>query len=93
MPHTPYADKQRVSVRDGIRLIKPLKRHISNIAFPEYVLVHYDGKQTVPLEENGTPEFQFTRNSKGNPIVKFLNWQKKWKEYPDAENTIAQNPK
>lgn len=88
MPHTPYADKQRVSVRDGMRLMKKLKRHKSNIAIPEYVIVHYDGKQTVPLELQGTPEFQYTTDSKGNPIVKFLNWRGNWVEYPDVKDTI-----
>lgn len=87
MPHTPYANQQRVSVRDGVKLMKQLKRHKSNIAIPEYVIVHYDGKQTVPLEIGGTPEFQYTQDSNGNPIVKFLNWKGKWVEYPDTHDT------
>ncbi len=84
MPHTPFANQQRVSVRDGVCLMKQLKRHKSNIAIPEYVIVHYDGKQTVPLELEGTPEFQYTRDSRGNPIVRFKNWRCNWMEYPDA---------
>ncbi len=88
MPHTPYADRQRISVRDGVRLIKTLKRHKSNIALPEYVIVHYDGKQTVPLEINGTPEFQYMQDKKGNQIVRFLNWKGKWVEYPDVKDNI-----
>lgn len=88
MPHVPFADKQRVSVRDGVRLVKELKRHKSNIALPEYVIVHYDGKQTVPLEVHGTPEFQYTQDVQGNPTVRFLNWQNKWVEYPDIDDTI-----
>ena len=84
MPHTPYANQQRVPVQEGVQLLKSLKRHKSNIALPEYVIVHYDGKQTVPLEINGTPEFQYTSDTKGNPIVKFLNWRGNWVEYPDA---------
>ncbi len=88
MPHTPFADRQRVSVRKGVELMKTLKRHKSNIALPEYVIVHYDGKQTVPLEINGTPEFQYTQDEQGNPIVRFLNWKGKWVEYPDVKNSI-----
>jgi len=84
LPHTPYADRQRVSVRKGLMLFKPLKRHISNIAVPEYVLVHYTGKKTVPLEINGTPEFQYRKDSFGNPVVRFLNWKGQLVEYPDA---------
>lgn len=88
MPHTPFLDQQRVSVRDGVKLMKDLKRHKSNIAIPEYVIVHYDGKQTVPLELNGTPEFQYTKDEQGNPIIRFLNWKGKWAEYPDAQDTL-----
>lgn len=87
MPHTPFANQERTSVRDGVRLMKELKRHKSNIAIPEYVIVHYDGKQTVPLELGGTPEFQYTSNKEGNPVVKFLNWKGNWVEYPDASDT------
>ncbi len=88
MPHTPFGDKQRVSVRDGIKLLKPLWRTKSHVALPEYIIVHYDGKKTVPLELNGTPEFQYTQNSEGNPIVKFRNWKNNWVEYPDVKDTI-----
>jgi len=87
MPHTPHANKQRVSVQDGVRLIKQLKRHKSNIAIPEYVIAHYDGKQTVPLELEGTPEFQYKSDSNGNPVVRFLNWKGNWVEYPDTQDT------
>ena len=68
--------------------MKKIKRYKSNIAIPEYVIVHYDGKQTVPLELSGTPEFQYTKDSEGNPIVKFLNWKEKWVNYPDCSDTI-----
>lgn len=88
IPHIPFADQQRVSVRDGIRLLKPLWRLKSHIALPEYVIVHYEGKQTVPLELRGTPEFQYSHDAKGNPVVKFLNWKDNWVEYPDAKDTI-----
>ena len=87
-PHTPFADQQRVSVRDGIRLVNKLKRHKSNIAIPEYIVAHYNGKITVPLEINGTPEFQYLKDNKNNPIIKFLNWKKKWVTYPDCKDTI-----
>jgi lysine 2,3-aminomutase len=88
MPHIPFADKQRISVKDGIRLIKPLWRAKSHIAVPEYLIVHKHGKRTVPLELNGTPEFQYTRDEDGNSIVRFKNWKDQWCEYPDCEDTI-----
>jgi len=84
MPHVPFGDKQRVSIREGVEIMRKLKRHKSNIALPEYVIAHDDGKQTVPSEINGTPEFQYTKNADGTPMVKFLNWRGKWVEYPDS---------
>ncbi|MEK6873828.1 MAG: radical SAM protein [Nanoarchaeota archaeon] len=87
-PHTPFANQQRVSVKDGVKLMKQLKRHKSNIAIPEYIVAHYNGKITVPLELNGTPEFQYTKDEQGNPIVKFLNWKDRWVTYPDCEDRI-----
>ncbi len=72
-------------------MIKKLKRHKSNIAIPEYIVAHYNGKVTVPLEINGTPEFIYTKDKKGNPIVRFLNWKEKWVEYPDTEDTIKES--
>lgn len=91
-PHTPYADQQRVSVRDGVRLMKQLKRHKSNIAVPEYIVAHYDGKVTVPLEVNGTPEFRYERDTSGSPVVRFFNWRNNWVEYPDVEDVLAPHP-
>jgi lysine 2,3-aminomutase len=88
MPHTLFADKERVSVRDGIKLIKPLWRTKSHIAIPEYIIVHYDGKKTIPLELGGTPEFQYLQDKEGNPVVRFKNWRGNWVEYPDIEDTI-----
>lgn len=86
-PHTPFANQQRVSVRDGVRLIKDLKRHKSNIAIPEYILAHYKGKITVPLETGGTPEFQYIEEGDKN-YIKFLNWKNNWVEYPDIKDTL-----
>src|SRR3989344_3210380 len=80
-PHTPFANQQRVSVKDGVKLMKQLKRHKSNIAIPEYIVAHYNGKITVPLELNGTPEFQYTKDEHGNHSVRFLNWRGKWVTY------------
>lgn len=93
MPHTPFADQQRISVRDGIRLLKPLWREKSHIALPEYVIVHYEGKRTIPLEIGGTPEFQYIKDESGNPFIRFKNWKGNWVEYPDAKDTIIQNSK
>jgi lysine 2,3-aminomutase len=69
--------------------MKRLKRHKSNIALPEYIIAHYNGKITVPLELDGTPEFRYSKDGEGNPIVRFLNWKGNWVEYPDAKDVLA----
>ncbi|MEK6893154.1 MAG: radical SAM protein [Nanoarchaeota archaeon] len=84
MPHIPYGNQQRLPVKTGVQIMRSLKRHKSNIALPEYIIAHYDGKQTVPLELDGTPEFQYLKDSTGGHIVRFLNWKRNWVEYPDA---------
>ena len=86
MPFCPYGDKQRTSVKKGVEIMRKLKRVKSNPALPEYILAHDDGKVTVPLELNGTPEFVYCRNEKGDKIIKFLNWKNKWVEYLDGED-------
>lgn len=85
MPHIPYGNKQRIPVRRGIELLKALKRHKSNIAIPEYIIPHINGKITIPLEMNGTPEFIYSKDRNGNPIIKFKNWKNKWVTYLDAK--------
>ncbi len=85
MPFCPYGDRQRTSVIKGVEIMKKLKRKKSNPALPEYILAHDDGKITVPLEKNGTPEFIYTKNEYGDKIVKFLNWKGKWREYLDLK--------
>tara|TARA_Y100000310_G_C20684179_1_gene817931 strand:- start:59 stop:1048 length:990 start_codon:yes stop_codon:yes gene_type:complete len=83
MPGSPASDTFRTSVRTGVSLINALKRDDPNLAIPEYVIVHHTGKHTVPLEENGTPEFQYTQNHDGHPIIKFKNWRGNWETYLD----------
>jgi lysine 2,3-aminomutase len=79
MPETAGTDRFRTCVRRGVELMLDLKRKISNPALPEYIIVHAKGKHTVPLELNGTPEFQYLPNRR----VRFLNWKREWCEYMD----------
>jgi hypothetical protein len=51
---------------------------------PEYVIAHRDGKQSVPIETNGTPEFVYKYNELGHPIISFKNWKGEWSEYLDG---------
>jgi len=86
LPWSPASDQYRTSVRRGVELINGLKRDISNVAMPEYVIVHHKGKHTIPLEINGTPEFQYTQNDQGHPIVRFKNWRGNWETYLDSRD-------
>lgn len=86
MPNIPAAGSQRTSVRQGLRLYNSLKRRISNVAMPEYALDHKYGKKTVPECEDGTPDFIYTVDETGWPIIRFKNWKGEWHEYLDAQD-------
>ncbi len=86
IPWSPGANQFRTSVKEGVRLMNSMKRHIPNVAMPEYIIVHHKGKHTVPLEENGTPEFQYGSNDAGHPVIKFKNWKGKWETYLDGRS-------
>ncbi len=86
LPWSPASLQYRTSVKKGVRLMNSLKRHISSVAIPEYAIVHHNGKHTVPLEENGTSEFQYTQDEAGNPIVRFKNWRGNWETYFDGRD-------
>jgi lysine 2,3-aminomutase len=82
MPETLGGERFRTSVRRGVELVAKLKRRISNPAMPEYVIVHSKGKHTVPLEFDGTGEFQYL--PKG--LIRFKNWRGEWCEYLDGDD-------
>ena len=90
MPHTPFADQQRVSVNDGIQIMKQLRRHKSNIALPEYILVHDTGKITVPQDRQVNHYFKHEIDNEGNPIIEFLNRKREWVTYPDVEDVVTE---
>lgn len=83
MPETLGAERYRTSVRRGVELMLRFKRRISNPALPEYVIVHAKGKHTVPLEPQGTPEFQYLPSGR----ICFRNWKGEWCEYLDVRET------
>lgn len=83
MPETLGAERYRTSVRRGVELMLRFKRKISNPALPEYVIVHAKGKHTVPLEPQGTPEFQYLPSGR----ICFRNWKGEWCEYLDVRET------
>lgn len=89
MPWTPGAAEYRTSVRKGVELMNTMKRKIPNVAIPEYIIVHHTGKKTVPLELEGTPEFQYTQNEDGHPIIRFKNWKGNWETYLDRKTITS----
>jgi lysine 2,3-aminomutase len=52
MPWTLGATKFRTTVYRGVEIMKPLYRHLSHVAWLEYIIVGRGGKATVPLERN-----------------------------------------
>ncbi len=83
MPDTFNSSKFRTSVRKGTEILKEIRRNYSNPSVPEYIIVHKNGKHTVPLEILGTPEFKYLEG-----VIEFKNWKGEWCQYKDG-NTNA----
>lgn len=77
MPFSPGANEYKVSVDKAIDIMSKLKRKISNIAMPEYVLPHSKGKYTVPLLKK-TSDQPYFKNINGKRYYHFLNWEGEW---------------
>lgn len=77
MPFSPGANEYKVSVDKAIDIMDKLKRKISNIAMPEYVLPHSKGKYTVPLIKK-TSDQPYFKNVNGKRYYNFLNWEGEW---------------
>lgn len=84
MPFIPAVGRFRTSVTAGVRMIRSLKRRVSNPAMPEYIIVHDTGKQTVPAAADGASDFRYERREDGWPVVRFVNWKGDWVEYLDS---------
>jgi len=83
MPFSPGSSQFQTPISTGINLIKQMKRHISNLAVPEFVLPHHSGKYTVPIiyeKEGYTTLFEVPEE----PLqtVQFVNWQNQKVSYP-----------
>lgn len=83
MPFSPGSSQFRTSVRKGIDIVHALKRHITNLAVPEFVLPHHSGKYTPPLLKENERLPQWRSDKDGNPIVSFTNWHGEEVSYPD----------
>ncbi|MGC5701704.1 radical SAM protein [Pseudomonas sp. NFXW11] len=75
MPFSPGASEYKASIGDAIAIMSRLKRRVSNIALPEYVLPHARGKFTVPLlnfeQPDELPRFELHN---GQRYYSFQGW-------------------
>lgn len=83
-PFTLGRKKQGVSLREGSKMMRSLRRHVPGPAFPTFTLFHIEGKHDVPLDEEGTLTFRYEEES-GKKIAKFRNWKGNDVSYPDVE--------
>jgi lysine 2,3-aminomutase len=83
MPHSPGSAAYRTSVQTGVDIVRYLKRRITNLAVPEFVLPHKSGKHTMPLLAHGENLPQWTVGAQGLQVVRYTNWEGETVEYPD----------
>jgi lysine 2,3-aminomutase len=74
MPFSPGAEQFCTPLSCGIALIAQMKRRLSNLAVPEFVLPHRQGKYSVPLDLD-TPAARLHQDGLGNEFMHFTNWQ------------------
>ena len=83
-PFTLGREFQGVPLRTGSRILKSLRRKIPGPAFPAYTLFHVEGKQDIPLDDEGTHKFRYD-NSDGKQVAVFENWKGNTVTYPDLQ--------
>lgn len=74
MPFSPGHSRYAASIAEGLALLRQLKRHISNLAVPEFVIPHITGKHTLPLELGMTPT-RLEVDATGQETLHFVNWK------------------
>jgi len=85
MPFSPGASQYKASIPHAIDIMNRLKRRVSNIALPEYVLPHAQGKFTVPLLDLEKPEdLPYFDVVGGQRYYCFRNWEGHWCRWQDA---------
>jgi len=85
MPRSPAGAFLRTTVKQGVDIVRQLKRRITNLAVPEFVLPHHTGKFTMPLlGEDEAPPRRWV-DQRGTPFVRFTNWTGQVVDYADAD--------
>jgi lysine 2,3-aminomutase len=83
MPYSPGASEFCTPVQSGIDLVRRLKRRVSNLAVPEFVIPHRSGKHSLPLLAEGESPPQRALDPNGQPVIRYTNWKNEVVEYPD----------
>ncbi len=83
MPHSPGTMEFRTSVQTGVDIVRSLKRHISNMAVPEFVVPHHTGKYSPPLLEENEKRPRRTIDRAGHSVFHYTNWLGQEVDYPD----------
>ncbi len=84
IPNSPGATEFRTSVQTGVDVIRGVKRRISNLAVPEFVLPHHTGKHTMPLLAPDEQAPYRTTDSDGRPVIRYANWTGNVVDYLDV---------
>jgi lysine 2,3-aminomutase len=84
MPFSPGASVFRTPVQRGVEIIRQMKRRVSNLAVPEFVLPHHSGKHTMPLLAEGESPPIRTIDDNGKPVIRYINWQGEQVDYPET---------
>lgn len=83
MPFSPGSEVYHTRIDEALHIMNSLKRRISNIALPEYVIPHMTGKFTVPLlDSRYDPPSYVIRD--GKRYYSFTNWQGQKCEWADG---------
>jgi lysine 2,3-aminomutase len=89
MPHSPGAAEFRTPVQRGIDIVRFLKRRVSNLAVPEFVLPHHSGKFTPALLGVNEPPLTRMVNADGHVVVRYTNWLGNVVDYPDEGSGVT----
>jgi lysine 2,3-aminomutase len=84
MPYSPGAAEFRTPVWTGVEIIRELKRHVSDLAVPEFVLPHQSGKHTMPLLAEHEEAPRRYQQDDGQYVVRYTNWRGEVVDYFDV---------
>lgn len=82
MPFSPGAEQFQTPISIGVDLVSRMKRRLSNLAVPEFVLPHRLGKYSVPLDLAKAPP-QLLLDATGKESMSFVNWRGDFCVFPE----------